>query len=95
MPDEARLRELVRRALSNGTLPRREADHSWGGPGAGAACAVCAKSITRNQVEYEIQFAPSVPNPGSEKYRLHLRCFAAWELERTKLREDEPTVRGS
>jgi hypothetical protein len=94
MLDEAPLRELVRRALSNGKLPRRQADQTWNSPGVGAACVVCEKPITRNQMEYEIQFAPAFRHPGSQKFRLHLRCFAAWELERTKFREDEPAVRG-
>jgi hypothetical protein len=40
--------------------------------------------VTADQVEYEIQFANHGDKPGLEKYSLHIRCFAAWEMERTK-----------
>jgi hypothetical protein len=42
-----------------------------------------------------VEFAHDGANPGLDKFHLHLRCFAVWELERTKLREDEPTGRDS
>jgi hypothetical protein len=45
---------------------------------------VCEKPITRDQVEYEIQFAHDGDHPGLDKFHLHLRCFAVWELEQTK-----------
>ena len=54
-------------------------------PGVGAPCAVCEKPVTRDEVEYELQFAHDGATPGLDKYHLHLRCFAVWELERTKL----------
>jgi hypothetical protein len=84
MSDEAPLREFARLAIRRGTLPRRDPDRTWGGPGVGALCTICEKPVTREQVEYEIQFANDDANPGLDKYHLHIRCFAAWELERTK-----------
>jgi len=33
-------------------------------------------------MEFEIQFAHDGSNPGLDKYHVHIRCFAAWELER-------------
>jgi hypothetical protein len=40
--NKSTLRELARRALHNGKLPRRLPDQMWGGPGADEVCAVCA-----------------------------------------------------
>ena len=85
MPNEAELRKLAREVLRKGTLPRREPDRTWGGHGVGAPCAVCGEPVRHDQIEYEIQFAHDGANPGLDKYHLHLRCFAAWEMERTKL----------
>jgi hypothetical protein len=33
-------------------------------------------------MEFEVEFAHDGDNPGLDKYHLHGRCFAAWELER-------------
>ena len=85
MPNERELRKLVRAAFRVVKLPRREPDRVWGGPGVGARCSVCEKPVTRDEVEYELEFAHDGANPGLDRYHLHLRCFALWELERTKL----------
>ena len=84
MPNEAALRRVVRVGLESGKLPRRDPDQTWGGSGGGAPCAVCDQPITSEQVEYEVQFAHDAATPGLDKFHLHLRCFAVWELERTK-----------
>jgi hypothetical protein len=34
-------------------------------------------------LEFEIQFAQDGAVAGLDKVRLHVRCFAVWELERT------------
>jgi hypothetical protein len=34
-------------------------------------------------MEYEVEFVRA-DGLGRDKYHLHLRCFAVWELERTK-----------
>jgi hypothetical protein len=88
MPNEAELRKLAREVLRAEKLPRREPEGIWGGPGVGALCAVCQKPVTRDELEYEIQFAHDGATPGLDKYHLHLRCFAVWELERTKFDGD-------
>jgi hypothetical protein len=84
MPDEALLRQHAREALQTGTLPNRQPDRTWGGPGVGAPCSVCTEPVTREQLEFEIQFAHDGETPGLDKFHVHLRCFAAWELERAK-----------
>ena len=84
MPDEPRLREKARAAVQSGKMPSRSPDRTWGGPGVGAACAVCGRPVTKDQLEFEIQFARDGDNPGLDKFHVHVRCFAAWEFERNK-----------
>jgi len=80
MPDEAALRDFARLAIRRGRLPRLKPDRVWGGPGCKRPCAVCEKPITLDQTEYEMAFDPC----GVDLFHLHIYCFAAWEMERTK-----------
>lgn len=84
MPDEKILREQARAAIASGKLPARRPDRTWGGPGVGALCAVCELPVKKDELEFEIQFARDGDNPGLDKFHVHVRCFAAWEFERTK-----------
>ena len=84
MPDENSLREKARAAIKAGKIPSQRPDRTWGGPGVGAPCGVCDLPVTKDQLEFEIQFAHDGDNPGLDKYHIHVRCFAAWEFERTK-----------
>jgi hypothetical protein len=43
---------------------------------------VCGEAVTKDQMEFEVQFARDRDNPGLDKFHVHLRCFAAWEFER-------------
>jgi len=47
---------------------------------------VCALPVTKNEMEFEIQFARDDDNPGLDKFHVHIRCFAAWVFERDKVR---------
>jgi hypothetical protein len=85
MPDEPILRAQALEAVKSGKLPARKPDRTWGGPGIGAPCAVCGKPVTKDEVEFELQFAHDGASPDLDKYHLHLRCFAAWEFERPKV----------
>ena len=38
--------------------------------------------MVHNQTEIEIQFARAGDHPGLDKFHVHIRRFAAWELER-------------
>lgn len=82
MPDEAVLREKARAAVHQGKLPSRGPDRVWGGPGIGVPCAVCGVPVTKDEMEFEIQFARDGGSPDLDKFHLHRRCFAAWEFER-------------
>jgi hypothetical protein len=87
MPNEARVRALARGVLQTGTVPRREPDRTWGGKGVGLPCTVCGESIAPTDTEYELEFFHDGAAPGLDRFHLHLRCFAAWEMERTKLED--------
>jgi hypothetical protein len=76
-----------RHALSGDEIPRRDADRTWGGLRADMPCTICAKRVTVSQMEYALQFRQDGATPGLDRYHLHLRCFAAWQMERTKLED--------
>ena len=86
MPDEPELREKARQAIRSGKMPSRKQDRTYGGRGSFKACSVCGEVITPDQSEIEIEFRRhEAPPRGLDHYRLHVRCLAAWEFERTKL----------
>lgn len=82
MPEIERvLRDRARKKLRDATLPLVKPSRTWGGPGAGLKCAVCDLHITKDQIEFEVEFlrdGMAVP----DVFPFHLACFAAWELER-------------
>ena len=82
MPDEPILRAKAREAIRTGKLPNRRPDRTWGGPGVGASCTICGEPVTKDQLEFEIQFARDGSVPELDKFHIHVRCFAAWEFER-------------
>ena len=82
MPNEIVLREKARAVVQAGKLPARRPDRTWGGPGVGAPCTICELPVTKDELEFEIEFARNGDNPGLDKYHIHVRCFAAWEFER-------------
>jgi hypothetical protein len=82
--DEEDLRELAHAAVRQGKLPARRPDRTLGGPGGGAHCAVCGEAVKSHQMEIELQFARDIntPDAGLDRYHVHIRCFAVWELAR-------------
>jgi hypothetical protein len=87
MPDEPILRDKARAPIRTGKLPSRPPDRVIGGPGGGAVCVVCGEFVSRVMTELEIQFAHDGATRKHDSHRLHHRCFAAWEFERTKTGE--------
>jgi hypothetical protein len=84
MPDESALRANAREAIRAGKLPNRRHDRTWAAPGVGALCTICGESATKDQLEFEIQFViDGAGAPGLDRFHIHIRCFAAWEFERT------------
>jgi hypothetical protein len=84
MPDEMILRQHAREALQAGKIPANRPERTWGGPGVGAQCTICGRPVGRDELEFEVEFARDGDVPSLDKFHLHLRCFAAWEFERTK-----------
>ena len=69
------LHQQARAAIQSGKLPSRVPDRTWGGPGVGAACPICGLPVSRQEMEFEMEFA-------RDKFHVHLKCYAAWEFER-------------
>jgi hypothetical protein len=75
------LREKIRERLQAGALPLTKPARTWGGRGLDRTCGACELPITREQMEYEVEFeAPA--HAALKVQHMHLTCFAAWELER-------------
>jgi hypothetical protein len=85
MPDEAILREQAREAIRSRRLPITKPDRTFGGQGSDVTCAVCGNSVKREDLELEIEFNRHGVTPDLDRYHLHVRCYAAWEFERTKV----------
>jgi hypothetical protein len=85
MPDEMILRQRAREALQAGKIPAKRPERTWGGPGVGAQCVICERPVSRDELEFEVEFTRDGDRPSQDKFHLHLRCFAAWEFERTKV----------
>ena len=47
-------------------------------------CTTCAVRITHNDTEHELQFKRDGQAPALDRFHVHLRCFAVWELERAE-----------
>jgi hypothetical protein len=80
MLDESLLRERARETIRRRKLPSRRADRTVSGPGVGAACSVCGRRVTRDQIGYVMEFAYDAHVP--ERYDVHFNCYVAWEFER-------------
>lgn len=79
--DNDAVRTRARDAIESGRLPARRLVRSWAGKGSGATCLVCIRTITHDDVELELEFAPAPPSAAPRCCRVHAACFAAWELE--------------
>jgi hypothetical protein len=82
MLDDPILREKARAAVQSGRLPARSPDRTWGGYGVGVKCAICELPVTKQEAEFEIEYGEG-HHPGIDTFHVHVRCFAAWEFERT------------
>lgn len=90
MDDEISLRERARTAIQAGKLPDCLPHRTWAGKGAGATCSVCGEQVRAEEIEYELEFARlEAPTGGVGNYRLHVRCFAAWEFEQQRRARNE------
>jgi hypothetical protein len=79
--DQSVLREKAREVVGAAKMPERRPDRMWGGPGTGIECAICGSPVTRDQLEFEVQFGRDGDRPGPANYHVHVRCFTAWQSE--------------
>lgn len=84
MPDEPILREHARQALEQNKMPNRQPDRMWGGAGVGLPCTICDKPVSKSEMELEVEFSMDGGMPQVAVYHVHVRCFSAWELVRSK-----------
>jgi hypothetical protein len=85
MSDEELLRNKARAVILSGKLPSRPPDRTFSGPASRMFCAVCGKLMTPDQTQMELVFNREEAPPSIDRHFLHVRCFAAWEFERTAL----------
>jgi hypothetical protein len=86
MSDDSALREKAREAILSGRLPSRRPDRLWGGPASGEHdCVICGKLLSRDEVQYDLQYSAEGTPSGSVDLPVHLRCFDAWEIERHRV----------
>jgi hypothetical protein len=85
-PDDKFVREKARAAVRDGTIPNRRPDGSWARPGGDAICSICGLPITIVQMEFVLQFDSDGDKSEVDEFHIHLRCFAAWELEQKRKR---------
>jgi len=80
---EARLRDIARLFLRSGRLPSTAPRRIWGGPGVGIECRLCELPVTAAQQETQVEIVEDQGMPDVLRvFHFHLRCFAAWALER-------------
>jgi hypothetical protein len=61
------------------SLPPSDPVHFFAGHGHGAFCNECGGAITRNDLEYQIEWAEPV-----RTLRMHARCYEIWHAERSE-----------
>jgi hypothetical protein len=71
MLDDPVIRAKARVALQRGTLPARLPDRTWGGYGVGVKCAICELPVTKQEVEFEIEYGEG-HHPGIDTF--HVQC---------------------
>ena len=76
MPHEPILRQKAREAVQQGKLPGCPPDRTWG-PGVGEICSVYGEPVTKDEMEFQIEFARDGSTAGIDRCHVHIRCFAA------------------
>ena len=79
--NEIALRQRARQAMEAGKLPERRPARMWGGRGSGGNCAICGSTLDPDGPELDLEFSDGTGGAATN-HHVHVRCFAAWELER-------------
>jgi hypothetical protein len=72
------VREKIIARLRDGVLPRAPADKLYGGVGSNTTCACCDGPISRDQLEFEVEFAASPPDTPQMVVVMHPQCLRVW-----------------
>jgi hypothetical protein len=83
--DEHLARQLIRRRLHEGRLPRNRAAEIRAAPGDGQACDGCGAPIARNQ-----QNERGIATRDRTSIQFHEDCYQIWDAERLALPRQEP-----
>jgi hypothetical protein len=83
--DVSLVHDKAREAVRVGRLPNRSPNRTWGGPSVDGDCVVCGEPLKRDTVSFEIEIGRNGGDAGVDRYRMHVRCFTAWDLERQVL----------
>ena len=82
MDDEQSLRRRARAKIEGREVPNRSPMRLWGGPPGSVACALCDRTLPSSELAVTLLFEPLTLDVRGELFHFHLRCMAAWELER-------------
>jgi hypothetical protein len=85
--DEKDLRFKARNAIRTKAFPHHLPDHTFGGPGSGSPCPICGLELAADDMVFDLEFDTAGHRPAN--FQLHVRCFAAWELEREQFGEQD------
>jgi hypothetical protein len=75
MPADSDLQALARTRIENGTLPCNPPPSTWGGRSTGVRCELCAETIAREAIDYEVVLEQK------RVAHFHMQCFSIWRLE--------------
>jgi hypothetical protein len=81
MMDESTLRRKAREAIQTHKLPNRRPARMWGGQGLGSRCEICDQALTRDEIEFELEFTAEDGSIAGN-FHLHAACFGVWQRER-------------
>ena|SRR5215472_5406412 len=81
-PKDEPLSKLTRAAIRAGRIPTSAGDHTRRSQGRGTCCVICGEPISPQQTDIAIEFAHDGMAPSVEIAHLHIKCCAAWDVER-------------
>jgi hypothetical protein len=76
------LTSIIGAKVVAGTLPRMNVQKVWAGLGKGLPCSACDRSISRTEVEHEVDV------PDGSRLRFHRTCLMVWQKDVTVSRRE-------
>lgn len=75
---ELSLQRLAQERIESGQLPCDPSARMWGSRGSGAACALCGRPISAEEIEYEVE---TKLNGTAGTLQFHRACHSIWHTE--------------